>query len=177
MIEQRYFDVTYLDGAVAKVKPLPRAKWADLMELQRSLLEEFARVSYCPGDLIFPENKKVWSLLAQAVTLLPTISTEPLDLDQMDDEEILATFFTETSTRDADGALMPTDPTSGHSPSRIAKLHGFSFFRYDRQGLLQRASSDFMEKWKAEQQKKMKAEERKELQKVAEKQEAEMPLP
>ena len=161
MTNERYFDVTYLDGSVAKVKPLARAKWADLMELQRSLLEEFARVAYCPGDLLIPTNKKVWSLLAQMAILLPTISTVPLDLEQLDDDELLATFITETTDRDAEGALMPLEEGKGHLPSRIARLHGFSFFRYDGQGLLQRAGSDFLEKIQAETQKRIVAQEKK----------------
>lgn len=150
---ERYFDVTYESGAVEKVKPLPRAKWADAMELQQSLLEEFMLASGLPGTLLSLANKKVWSLLDQFCLLLPTISGTPLDLDQMDADEILQTFFTATVNRDEDGAIVPEGENKPHQPSRVARLHGFGFFLFNGQGLWELARAKFLKALNARQEK------------------------
>jgi len=165
---ERYFDVTYLDGAVVKVKPLPRAKWADMMELQQSLLEQFFLSGLMAGTLLVPSNKKAWSLLQQAVTLLPTISGEPLELDEMDSDEIMQVFFTGTTHQDEDGAIVPESKEESHLPSRIAKLHGFAFFLYDGQGLMDKARESFIQEIKGKQ---------KVLKKEIEKKQTPMPTP
>lgn len=168
MANERYFDVTYESGEVEKVKPLPRAKWADAMELQQSLLEEFLKASLMAGTLLSPTNKKVWGLLEQLTLLLPTISGTPLDLNQMDCDEIMEVFFTTTTNRDEEGAIVPEDKNENHLPSRVARLHGFAFFLFNEQGLMQLARAKFI----SEIQKKQKA-----LKAKIEKPQPEIPMP
>ena len=71
----------------------------------------------------------------------------------MDSDEVMEVFFTTTVNRDQEGAIVPEDKNENHLPSRVARLHGFAFFLFNKQGLFQIARAKFI----SEIQKKQKA--------------------
>lgn len=122
-----------------KLLPIKRQKYSEVIELCHLLLVEFSKSNAYPGDLLNPQNENVWSNISKLVTLIPLAGGGTLDIDRLSDEDVLRVFFTRSLHRDEMGRLTPESEDENYAPGEIARLNGFSFFRADKKGLLQKA--------------------------------------
>ena len=99
---------------------------------------EFSKANAYPGDILNPRNENVWVNIHKLIELIPLSGGGKLEVDRLSDDDILKIFFTRSIERDADGRIAPPEGES-YASGEIARLNGFSFFRSDNQGLLQRA--------------------------------------
>lgn len=139
----RNFPVKYDNGEEVLVKVAKRSQLADLVELQKALLAEFIFKGGMTGDLLEPGNTKVWGYITKISALLTLEGGGVLDPDRIDDlDELTAIFFTQSTGCDEEvGSILPDKEGDPYLPSKIAKLHGWSFFRADRSGVWQAASN------------------------------------
>lgn len=153
------------DGSVLHLKPVPFSKLEDLATLQTSLLLQFIELDGKPGDLLRLSNQATWSALDSVCHLLPTVEGDTLDPRNIQEtDDIVALFFTQTLTRTSEGIIYPEKDEEGvpqlYEPSRIAALHGFSFFLgKEAMGLYQIAFNQYKSKMLAAQEKASRQEE------------------
>ena len=138
----RSFTVKYADNEEVVVMAVKRSVMAELLELQKNLLAEFIFKGGMIGDLLEPNNKKIWGYINKICSLLLLAGGGTLDSDRIDDlDELMELFFTQSKGIDDEtGAVLPDKEGDPYLPSKIAKLHGWSFFRADRTGVWQEAS-------------------------------------
>lgn len=155
---ERNFEITYENGAKVHVKCVPRAKYGDLIILQRELLVQFLYNDGMLGDLLSPLNEATWTTLNGLLAILPTVEVDPINPEQMSFDELLRVFFTTSSKRDEQtGAIIPDQPGTPYLPSEIAKLHGLSFFHMDGvSGLWQKAREQVIQMLRKKEQERVK---------------------
>ena len=124
---------------VVKILPIARNKYRELLELCHLILVEFSKSYAYPGDLLNPDNENVWANIEKLCNLIPLAGGGKLDVERMSDDDIIRVFFTRSTYRDENGRLTPKEETESYASSELARLNGFSFFRQDGKGLLQKA--------------------------------------
>ena len=111
--------LVYDDGSVVFVKRVPRAQLAELQELQESLWRVYVEAGLSFAALI--TNDEAYSTMELILSMLPTVSGEPVDFARLEDDyEQLARFFCSRSLRD-DGSYEKLEP------SVLAALHHLNY--------------------------------------------------
>lgn len=127
---ERTIAVDYRSGERVLIKQVPWMKTDDLWELLKEILTDLISKNLMPGETLRPSNRRTWGSIERIVEMLPLVGGGKLDVEEMEIDDIITVFFTDTCDRDEDGTLNPPqDSKVGYPPGRIAKLHGFDFFK------------------------------------------------
>lgn len=135
--KERSFPVTYCDGERVFVKQVPWMETEDLWELLKDVLASLISSGLMPGEVMRPSNRRTWGSLDRIVSMLSLVGGGRLDVKRMDLDELVAVFLTDTPERDDTGAVVPPEKNGTYPPSRIARLHGFDFFKLRREAVNQ----------------------------------------
>lgn len=123
---------------VVKILPVTRNKYKQILEISHILLVEFSKANAYPGEILHPDNENIWVNIDKLATMMPLAGGGKLEVARLSDRDILRIFFTRSLDRDNDGRLVPEEGEN-YATSEVARLNGFSFFRPDRQGMLEKA--------------------------------------
>jgi hypothetical protein len=123
---------------VVKILPVTRNKYKQLLEVAHILLVEFSKANAYPGEILHPDNENIWLNIEKLAKMLPLAGGGELEVVRLSDRDLLRIFFTRSLDRDEEGRLIPEEGKN-YSTSEIARLNGFSFFRPDGQGMLEKA--------------------------------------
>ncbi len=121
-----------------KIMPVTRNKYKQILDLSHILLVEFSKANAYPGEILHPDNENIWVNIDKLAEMMPLSGGGKLEISRLSDRDILRIFFTRSLDRDEDGRLVPQEGEN-YATSEIARLNGFSFFRPDRQGMLEKA--------------------------------------
>lgn len=140
-IEIQYLPKEGEDNAsalIVKILPVTRNKYKEILDLSHILLMEFSKANAYPGELLRPDNENIWSNIDKLCQIIPLVGGGRLDVARLSDRDVLKLFFTRSEDRDENGRLVPKEGEN-YVTSEIARLNGFSFFRPDGQGMLEKA--------------------------------------
>lgn len=126
----QFFEITYNDGSVDKVKRVSRKQLQDLIILQQDLIEAFLKNNASVGSII--ADDAIWSSIEKLSNILPTVGndTPGIKLEKLEDDltQLTKIFFTES----VDENGLPISPKNiqdeWYQPSLISKLHQLDYY-------------------------------------------------
>lgn len=123
--------VTYNDGSVVFIKPVPFTKLDIVVSYQELILTEWMKNQFYISSIIYKDSPTLNAIKA-IIKVLPILSdnNEKLNIDKLDTiEDLISLFITkEINRNEHTGQLVPSEKYGTYLPPMISVIHGIDFF-------------------------------------------------
>lgn len=128
--------VTYNDGSIVFIKPVPFSKLEIITSYLEVILEEAFKANMFVSSFLY-KNSPIINAIKSIIKVLPVLSDnsdEKLDIDKLESlDDLISLFVTgEVNKNSLSGQLDVSKEYNTYLPSFIGVIHGINFFTMAR---------------------------------------------